>query len=93
MNEALNPAPPWEQVPDLPPGDIGWRMGVGEDVMRRWWEWARTVPPAKRRAYLIRHCPIPKGWMLCAAEIYAWPDDDDDALDDAWGALEAAESK
>jgi hypothetical protein len=94
MNECIHPVPPWKQVPELPAGDIGWRMGAGENVMHQWWEWARTTTPTERQNYLLRHCPIPPQWMLWATEVCTWPDDDDDeTLDAAWSVLDAASGR
>ena len=89
MTETEHPEVPWRQLPDLPPGHIGWRMGPGEDVLRTWWEWASATAAEERRAHLLRQRPIPDRWMEWAAELYAHPDDDDEAIDAAYEALAA----
>lgn len=87
MTEPEHPTAPWQQLPDLPPGHIGWRMGTGEDVRLQWWNWACATAVEERRAHLLRQRPIPEAWMEWAAELYAFPDDDHDALDAAYEAL------
>jgi len=81
------PPPPWKRFPELPAHDIGWRMAGGEEYLERWWAWAETLTTPQRHAYLHKHAPIPKDWRLWAADVYAYPADDDDALDAAYEAL------
>ncbi|MCG3266621.1 hypothetical protein [Yoonia sp. I 8.24] len=35
--------PPWEEMPHIPFGSIGWRMGPGEDYWTVFLEWARSL--------------------------------------------------
>lgn len=81
------PLPPWLAFPDLPPGDIRWRMGEAEDYLRQLAKWLTKLEPAERRSYLLSHEVIPNAWLLWATEWYAFPEDNDLALDQAWAIL------
>ena len=93
MRDAAELPPPWLRYPDMRAGAIGWRMGSGEDYLKAWWNWAEQLPQPERQDYLMRQRPIPADWMLWATEAYAWPADDDEALDRAWEALHTGASK
>lgn len=55
--------PPWAHLPELPYGSMGWRMGTGEDYLRRWFAFVRTVPDHRALLrYLRRHPPAPHRW-------------------------------
>jgi hypothetical protein len=41
-------APPWIAFPHLPRGDIGWRMGHGEDHFWKWHAWWSGLTPDER---------------------------------------------
>lgn len=82
--------PPWKRFPNLPAGDIGWRMGEGEHYLNKWWEWAKALNVSSRQNYLVRNSPIPKDWLLWAAEVYIYDcdfDDESEAEDNAYGLL------
>lgn len=56
-------APPWAHLPELPYGSLGWRMGTGEDYLRQWFAFLRTVPDHRALLrYLRRHPPAPHRW-------------------------------
>lgn len=81
------PEAPWRVHPDIAPGDIFWRMGGGEDVLSVWLDWIGDLPDADRQSALRDLRPIPDAWLLFAAEAYALPDTDDEAVEDALGVL------
>lgn len=53
--------PPWEQLPDIPPRSIGWRMGPGQDYAVAFCSWLTSMSAADREGYVSAH-PEPAGW-------------------------------
>jgi len=53
--------PPWEKYPDLEYGDLGWRMGYGEEYLDAFREWWVPLPPPDKRDYAGRY-PPPSHW-------------------------------
>ena len=52
-------APPWEAIPEIPRGSIGWRMGDGDEYMHFWHTWYAELS-AEKRALLRKRYPEPK---------------------------------
>ena len=61
FDESGNLLPPWIQLPDLPYGSIGWRMGSGEYVIDNFKEWYGSLPRLARKAFRA-HYPEPDAW-------------------------------
>jgi hypothetical protein len=53
--------PPWKQLPDLPRLSIGWRMGLGQEVRIRFYDWFGALDSSAQQAYRDKH-PEPDGW-------------------------------
>lgn len=53
--------PPWEALPDIPRGSIGWRMGSGEDYWIEFSQWYRSLTPEQRAEYRELY-QAPPGW-------------------------------
>ncbi len=62
-------------------------MGEGEDYLCEISDWLIGISQDERRAYLLSNRAIPDCWMLWAVEWYAFPQEDEAALDEAWEAL------
>lgn len=61
--------PPWAELPDTHPCDIGWRMGGGEwhiMVWGHWWD-AQNFPHQERVEY-FRRWPPPPCWLEWVAD-------------------------
>ena len=54
------PIPPWRLFPYMP-GDMGWRMGTGEEYLFQFHVWFERLDPASRDRYRHRH-PAPFFW-------------------------------
>ena len=52
---------PWQALPDIPAGSIGWRMGRGEDYIMAFWKWFNALTPPHQATYKDEH-PEPEGW-------------------------------
>ncbi|MBB3210548.1 hypothetical protein FHS27_006395 [Rhodopirellula rubra] len=79
--------PPWLRFPDLPAGELGWRMGAGEGYLCDFWGWIGSLTYDERLAYLLRHKPLPDAYVLMAADVLALPDLNDADVDAAFGVL------
>jgi hypothetical protein len=53
--------PPWAELPEIPLGSIGWRMGKGEEYLGDWFCWLQALSLPERTAYQVRH-PEPNSW-------------------------------
>ena len=63
-------SPPWKKYPDLPQGDLGWRMGYGEDYLDQFNKWWRTCSPKDKQKYARRY-PAPAEWLGFYDDPYA----------------------
>jgi hypothetical protein len=59
MKTPMNPV--WNEFPDIPWGSAGWRMGWGEDYMRRWAKWYISLAESERQGYK-NGWPEPQEW-------------------------------
>lgn len=62
-----DPLPPWKNHPELPFGDIGWRMGYGESYLISWWNWADSKSKQYLFEYFKQYVPIPVDWFMWVA--------------------------
>ena len=76
--------PPWQKHPDIPPGDLGWRMGAGGGYLEEYVSWITSINQINRQAHLKRAVPIPNGWQELVCNLYAYPSDDEEDLQAAW---------
>ena len=53
--------PPWVELPSIPCGSIGWRMGIGERYWVKFDQWWKSLSAEKREKY-TRENPEPQGW-------------------------------
>lgn len=53
--------PPWEAHPEIPWPSIGWRMGIGEDYLDRFYAWFATLN-ADAKAQWLKDNPEPEEW-------------------------------
>jgi hypothetical protein len=50
------PLPPWVQFPELPPFDMGWRMGSGQDFLEQvFWPFWRALSFADKTNYFEKY--------------------------------------
>lgn len=61
LRGSRNLSAPWEVLPEIPRGSIGWRMGPGEDVWIDWLTWLRALTSEQRAEYRTCH-PEPESW-------------------------------
>lgn len=59
MTASMNPI--WIEFPNIPWGSAGWRMGWGEEYMRRWARWYLKLDAGERSDYQILWPEI-EGW-------------------------------
>jgi hypothetical protein len=64
--------PPWETCPGIPAGDIGWRMGRGEEVYDEFYRYFSCLTDEEAAEYSSKH-PEPRGWRGKYAQIRANP--------------------
>ena len=60
----LDPAmlgPPWVVVPNEAPESMAWRMGGGEDYVRAFVPWFRSLDGQTRSEFMHKH-PEPEDW-------------------------------
>lgn len=54
--------PPWITCPGIPSGDIGWRMGFGEDEMIKFWDNIDAFTSEERIEYFEYYEPPDEDW-------------------------------
>lgn len=59
---AASVEPPWIARPDIPFGDIGWRMGSGETHWVKFSGFYNSLPEAYKQAFEQEH-PEPADWI------------------------------
>jgi dienelactone hydrolase len=64
--------PPWRELPDIPGGSIGWRMGPGESYYDQFYRWFSDLDEAARRDFMNRN-PEPSDWTGIYATIVRHP--------------------
>ena len=53
--------PPWIEFPEYTPNCMGFRMGVGEDYIGKWWLFWNSLGEEAKNAFKARFSP-PCGW-------------------------------
>lgn len=53
--------PPWIELPEIPWGSAGWRMGFGEQHWLQWGRFYEVLSEEKRATYKLQW-PEPEGW-------------------------------
>ena len=84
------PAPCWAAFPDLPLGDLGWRMGAGEEHALLVRVWVEALSETERLRWLCRHPPAPAEWEEVAVSLLIGPEAEEAPYDAAVHRLTAA---
>ncbi len=61
--------PPWVKYPDIPRGEIGWRMGYGEDYQDTWEQWVKDKSQQYLLEYFRSYAPLPMEWIDLVAGV------------------------
>ena len=67
-----NLPPPWQRYPEMAVGEIGWRMGHGEEFLDLWWHWSRRRTRLQLIEYFHRHAPLPVESFFRANRRFSW---------------------
>ena len=54
--------PPWEAIPELKFGSLGWRMGAGEAYLDEFLEWMYSQSEEELKQYFLANVP-PQEWQ------------------------------
>lgn len=54
--------PPWDEYPQYERGDLGWRMGAGEDYLAKFETWFSGQTPDEKAEFAENHSE-PQNWL------------------------------